>query len=119
MYACLPKPLTLKLLYWVSLGCIWNLGGVRRGPRYKLRIELSRKHVICNSSFNVKPSLNFLSFLKKHVTLNVCYIRGTQIPDTKLPWRLHIVRWRQIFVGSQHGTCFVSPVWHLNFGGGS
>ena len=30
-----------------------------------------------------------------------------------LPWRLHFVRWHQIFVVPLNGTCFVSYFWLL------
>jgi hypothetical protein len=45
--------------------------------------------------------------------------RGAQIPGTRSPWPLHFVRWRLIFVGTQYGTCFMSPCWRQEYGGGS
>jgi len=36
-----------------------------------------------------------------------------QIKIARSPWRLNCVRCRLIPLGPQHGTCFMSLVWHL------
>lgn len=56
-------------------------------------------------------------FLRSHTMLCVS---GAQILGARSPWRLHFVRWRQIFLGPQYeyGTCFMSPFWCLELWGG-
>jgi hypothetical protein len=46
---------------------------------------------------------------------NFCILlpSGAQIPG------LSFLRWRLVFEDSQYGTCFMSPFWRLEFGGGS
>lgn len=41
--------------------------------------------------------------------------RGAQISGTSSPGQLNFVWWCIIFVGPQNETCFMSPVWHLDF----
>jgi hypothetical protein len=40
---------------------------------------------------------------------------GAETPGATYPRRLNFVRWCQIFVGSQYGTSFMSPLWGLEF----
>jgi hypothetical protein len=41
--------------------------------------------------------------------------RGTQITGARSLWQQNFVQRRQIFVGPQHGTCFMSPSCRLEF----
>ena len=41
--------------------------------------------------------------------------QGSQIPIARSPGRQDFVRWCLMFVGSLYGTCFVSPLWRLEF----
>ena len=36
--------------------------------------------------------------------------------NVRSPWQLDFVWWCLIFGGPQHGICFTSPFWHLEFG---
>lgn len=55
--------------------------------------------------------------LKSHVKT---YTRSTLILDDKLSWGVDFVCWHLIFVDNpQHGTCFISPLWHPKFWGAS
>jgi hypothetical protein len=40
---------------------------------------------------------------------------GAQIPVVRSSGQVNFVRWRLIFVGPQHGICFMSPFWGLEF----
>jgi len=42
-----------------------------------------------------------------------------KIPGFTFLWRLGFVRWRLILVCPQCGVCFMSPIWRLEFCGGS
>jgi len=43
------------------------------------------------------------------------YIVDAGIPDTRLHWRLHFIWWCLMIVGSQDGSCLMSPFWCLDF----
>ena len=51
-------------------------------------------------------------------SVNIRCYRRAQIAATRPPWRLNVTRWRQVFVGRQSWTCFLSPFWRLEFWGG-
>jgi len=34
--------------------------------------------------------------------------KDAKIPSARSPWRLNLVRWHLIFVGTRYGTCFTS-----------
>jgi hypothetical protein len=50
-----------------------------------------------------------------HATHTHLQCRDTDTPGSSSPWRLHVERWRLIFVGPHYGTCFMSPLYHLDF----
>ena len=60
-------------------------------------------------------------------TVNVTQLRNwtlnwqgsEQIPADTYPWRRDIVQRRLTFVDPQHGPCFISPFWRLQFCDGS
>jgi len=56
---------------------------------------------------------------KKYQTIITCYVRGTQIPGTRLPGWQNFIQWCLIFVGLQNRTCFISLFWYTEFWGGS
>ena len=45
--------------------------------------------------------------------------RGAQVPGAMSSWGLQFVRWHEISVGPQYGTCCMSSFWRLTFCGGS
>jgi hypothetical protein len=57
--------------------------------------------------------------LKKYRTIITCYVRGTQIPGTRLPGWQNYIQWCLIFVRLQNRTCFITLFWYLEFWGGS
>ena len=82
------------------------------------------------SSLGVVLSLSSTSWLssesvvisepsKKYQTIITCYVRGTQIPGTRLPGWQNLIQWFLIIVGLQNRICFISLFWYLEFWGGS
>ena len=53
----------------------------------------------------------------KNTCVCVCVVENTDawILGARSPRQPHFVWWHLIFVGSQNGTCFMSPFWHLGF----
>lgn len=52
--------------------------------------------------------------VQNHVSLQICARRGAQISGTSSPWRLHLLRWRLIFVTSQSGSWIFILMWNLD-----
>jgi hypothetical protein len=74
---------------------------------------------LCSAIINPQLLHTQISFIhRQHRVLKVHSV-GAQILGASLPWLLNFVQWRLIFVGPQYGTCFVSPLWRVEFWGAS
>lgn len=49
----------------------------------------------------------------------ILWAGGAVIPGARSPWPLNLVPWHLIYVGPQGGILFMSPLWRLEFSGGS
>ena len=69
--------------------------------------------------FLCKVSVVWTNFNQNCDISTNCQYKGAPIPEVSLPGQVNLICWCLIFVGSECGTCLMSPLWCLEFWGGS
>ena len=91
-------------------------------PVLPLHISLSPEYLLSDNlvlSVACYPYFRCSLLQKKMKWLTQKLQDRAQIPNVRSPWWWNFVQWCLVFVDPQYGTCFVSPAWHLEFGGRS